>query len=132
LVTHPNVVKKAREEVSAVVGEKPLSLSMTSKLPYVTAIIRETLRLYPTAPAFTVQPKKDLAEEPILIGKQNYRVRKGESLVASLSQIHRDRAVYGDDAEDFRPERMLDEHFNKLPRNSWKVILSLAVWAFHY
>ncbi|KAF2650408.1 fatty acid hydroxylase [Lophiostoma macrostomum CBS 122681] len=120
LVTHPDIVKKAREEVSAVVGKGPLSSSMTSKLPYVTAVIRETLRLYPTAPAFTVQLRNDLAENPVLIGKEQYKIRKGESLIASLSLIHRDRAVYGDDAETFRPERMLDEHFNKLPRNSWK------------
>jgi cytochrome P450/NADPH-cytochrome P450 reductase len=41
-------------------------------------------------------------------------------MVALLPQIHRDPAVYGDDAEAFKPERMLDEPFSKLPSNSWK------------
>lgn len=32
----------------------------------------------------------------------------------------RDRDVYGEDADEFRPERMMDEYFNKLPPGSFK------------
>jgi cytochrome P450/NADPH-cytochrome P450 reductase len=115
---------KAREEVLSVLGEGVMTPAMTSKLPYISAVIRETLRLYPTAPGFSVQPKSTNPEDyPLLLGPQKYGVRQGETIVASLSTVHRDRIVYGEDAEEFRPERMLDEQFNKLPKNSWKVFV---------
>jgi len=40
-----------------------------------------------------------------------------------LAKVHVDPAVYGDDALEFKPERMLDENFERLQRefpNSWK------------
>ncbi|KAF7346798.1 Fatty acid hydroxylase [Mycena sanguinolenta] len=35
-------------------------------------------------------------------------------------ELHRDPAVWGDDAEEFRPERMLDGKFEALPPNAWQ------------
>ena len=90
-----------------------------SKLPYLEACLRETLRLTPTAPAFTLQTRPDSKEDHEILGGK-YEVRKGQSIIALLPQIHRDPAVYGDDADSFQPERMLDEPFAKLPPNSWK------------
>lgn len=49
-----------------------------------------------------------------------YTVFKDEPLVALLPKIHRDPAVYGEDSNEWKPERMLDENFNKLPPNAWK------------
>lgn len=115
-------MNKAREEVLSVLGEGSMIQTMTSRLPYITAVIRETLRLYPTAPGFSVQSKASNSEDyPILLGKQGHMVHQGETIVGMLSRVHRDPIVYGEDAEKFRPERMLDEEFNKLPKNSWKV-----------
>lgn len=47
-------------------------------------------------------------------------VLSGEPIVALLNNLHQDPAVYGEDANEWKPERMLDENFNKLPPNSWK------------
>lgn len=55
------------------------------------------------------------------IGKNRYKIQKDDGVVVNKLKIHRDPAVYGEDAEQFKPERMLDEAFQKLPPNSWKV-----------
>jgi cytochrome P450/NADPH-cytochrome P450 reductase len=115
LLKNPAAYKKAQEEVDRVVGEESIKVEHLSKLPYINAVLRETLRLQPTAPAFSFQPHNQVET----IGGE-YTVFRGEPIVAILPSIHRDPAVYGQDANEFKPERMLDENFNKLPPNAWK------------
>ncbi|RKK86564.1 Bifunctional cytochrome P450/NADPH--P450 reductase [Fusarium oxysporum] len=114
LLENPEKLQKAREEVDEVLGEENLTADHLPKMPYINMIFRETLRLMPTAPGFYVTPFKDE-----VIGGQ-YNVSAGDPLLLFLHMIHRDPEVWGPDAEDFRPERMADEHFNKLPKNAWK------------
>jgi cytochrome P450 / NADPH-cytochrome P450 reductase len=57
-------------------------------------------------------------EDTLLAGK--YPVSKGEAVVMMVKKSHLDPKVFGEDANEFRPERMLDENFEKLPKNSWK------------
>lgn len=115
-------MQKAREEVLSVLGHGAMRSDMVSKLNYLSAVIRETLRLYPTAPGFTLMPtSQDPCDFPMYLGKEQYIVRQGESISVSVPTLHRDPAVYGDDANEFRPERMVDKEFNKLPKNSFKV-----------
>lgn len=91
-----------------------------SKLPYIEACLRETLRLTPTAPAITLQALPDPAGGKVSLAGGKYEIMPGKAIVCLLAKIHRDPAVWGDDAESFKPERMLDEPFSKLPSNSWK------------
>lgn len=119
LIKTPLAYQKIREEVDRVVGRGPVTVEHLSKLPYIEACLRETLRLTPTAPAFALQPRPDNTEDPIIIGGK-YAIGEDQTIVALLGKVHRDQLVYGDDAEDFRPERMADEPFSKLPPNSWK------------
>ncbi|UDD62622.1 hypothetical protein AFCA_009935 [Aspergillus flavus] len=114
LLTTPDAMAKAAHEVDDVVGDQELTIEHLSMLKYLNAILRETLRLMPTAPGFSVTPYK-----PEIIGGK-YEVKPGDSLDVFLAAVHRDPAVYGSDADEFRPERMFDEHFQKLPANSWK------------
>ena len=49
---HPDVQRKAQAEIDAVVGQDRLpDFSDQAKLPYVNAIIKETLRWHPIFPA---------------------------------------------------------------------------------
>lgn len=80
-------------------------------------VLRETLRQCAPIPAFNVEPLEDTT----LAGK--YPVKKGDPIVAYLTKAHRDPAVFGEDADEFRPERMMDENFNSLQKefpNCWK------------
>lgn len=114
LMANPRVMEKARAEVDEVTGGSPLAIQHLAKMPYINAILRETLRLQPTVPGIIMAAHKD----EVLGGK--YRIPATVPLIPLFHLIHRDVAVYGEDAEEFRPERMLDEEFNKLPPNSWK------------
>lgn len=91
-----------------------------SKLKYINAVLRETLRLYPSAPSFSVHAKPGVEEHPTL-GGGKWAIGKDDLIVAFLPKLQRDPKVYGEDAGEFRPERMLDEEFEKLPKCSWKV-----------
>lgn len=118
LLKNPSAYQAAQREVDAVVGRGPVTVDHMSKLPYIEACLRETLRLTPTAPAFSVKLREDGPDAVILGGK--WEVRKGQPITCLLPKLHRDPLVYGADAELFKPERMLDEPFSKLPPNSWK------------
>ncbi|RDA84463.1 hypothetical protein CP532_0075 [Ophiocordyceps camponoti-leonardi (nom. inval.)] len=114
LLQHPEALKEATKEVDTVIGTGPVEVDHMSKLPYIEACLRETLRLHPTAPAFTLEAKGD----QVLNGE--YLVKDKESCQIMLMRLHRDPEVYGPDAEEFRPSRMYGENFAKLPPNCWK------------
>lgn len=115
LLENPSAYRKAQEEVDTVIGKGSVTVDHMGKLPYLEACLRETLRLHPTAPAFTLQAKGDQ-----IIGDK-YTIEDRHYVTVMLAQLHRDPEVFGLDAQDFRPERMEGKAFSDLPQNSWKV-----------
>ena len=62
LLNHPNVLKKAREEVDNQIGqEKLIEESDISKLHYLQSIISETFQLNPAAPLLALQKTRTIA-----------------------------------------------------------------------
>ncbi|AGA30711.1 bifunctional cytochrome P450/NADPH--P450 reductase [Singulisphaera acidiphila] len=117
LLNHPETLTKAYEEVDRVLGTDPEStptLSQVHQLAYVQQILKESLRLWPTAPAFALYPR----EETTLGGR--FALSKGENLVVLLPMLHRDPSVWGADAEEFRPSRFAPEQERQLPSNAYK------------
>ncbi|KAJ1330819.1 NADPH-cytochrome P450 reductase [Microdochium nivale] len=118
ILKHPNKYQKLQNEIDTVVGTGPISLAHITKLKYLDACVRETLRLSAPIYAFGREPKHG---DEVLDGG-NYQVKKDEQIVCLLSRSHRDPEVWGADAEEFVPERMLDGKFEetqaKFP-NSW-------------
>lgn len=75
------------------------------------------MRVNASIPAFSVEAKEDT----LLGGK--YFIPKAHRLTLLLAKSHLDPAVYGDDAAEFKPERMNDENFARLNKefpNAWK------------
>lgn len=117
LLKHPAEYRKVQEEVDRVIGRERITVEHISKLTYIQAVLRETLRVNASIPAFSVEAKEDT----LLGGK--YFVPKSERVLLLLAKSHLDPTVYGDDASDFKPERMLDESFAQITKefpNSWK------------
>ncbi|CAF1196954.1 unnamed protein product [Rotaria sp. Silwood1] len=111
LLKNPHTLQKAQTEVDQY-GE--ITVDTLSKLKYIDAVLKETLRLQPTAPGFILQSKEDSV---ILPG--GYELHKDDSIIVVLHKLHRDPKVW-DRPEDFLPERMLNGGFENLPPNSWK------------
>ncbi|MGX1194569.1 bifunctional cytochrome P450/NADPH--P450 reductase [Metabacillus sp. SLBN-84] len=112
LMNHPDVLKKAQQEVDEVLGSDIPDYKQVKKLKYVRMVLNESLRLWPTAPAFSVYAKQDTT----LSGK--YPVKKDDVFTLLVPELHRDSSVWGDDAEHFRPERFEDA--SSIPYHAFK------------
>ncbi|MCM3269730.1 bifunctional cytochrome P450/NADPH--P450 reductase [Paenibacillus elgii] len=112
LLKHPEVLKKAYAEVDEVLTGATPTYEQVLKLNYIRMILNESLRLWPTAPQFSLFAKEDT----VIGGK--YPIKKGEAVSIVLPKLHRDKGVWGDDAEQFRPERFEDS--DKIPNHAYK------------
>ena len=122
LLKNESAYRAAQEEIDTVIGRSPVQIQHLKKLDYLNAVLRETLRLSPTAPAMTKQISPKFQGQATLC-KGKYAVEPTDRIVALLGATQRDPKVYGDDANEFKPERMLGDKFKNLPNAAWKVSL---------
>ncbi|KAK1775755.1 cytochrome P450 [Copromyces sp. CBS 386.78] len=118
MLKNPETYRRAQKEVDDVCGKGPIKLEHMNKLPYISAVLRETLRLSPTIPMIGVESKEDTT-----IGGGKYEIPKGQTFALLFAKSQVDPAVFGDTANDFMPERMLDENFERLNKefpDFWK------------
>ncbi|RKQ25934.1 cytochrome P450 [Bacillus subtilis] len=111
LLAHPEKLKKAQEEADRVLTDTP-EYKQIQQLKYIRMVLNETLRLYPTAPAFSLYAKEDT----VLGGE--YPISKGQPVTVLIPKLHRDQNAWGEDAEDFRPERFEDP--SSIPHHAYK------------
>ncbi|CAN6452891.1 unnamed protein product [Victoria cruziana] len=98
LSMYPSWQIQAREEVLRVCGKNIPSFDSLSQLKTVAMILNEVLRLYPPA-AFLVR----YTYKTVKLG--GLTLPEGVRLVLPLLLIHHDRKLWGDDAQEFKPER---------------------------
>ncbi|MEW6128519.1 MAG: cytochrome P450 [Acidobacteriota bacterium] len=117
LLKHPEILEKAYEEVDRVLGgnlsRKP-TFAEVNGLQYISQILKETLRLWPTAPAFSLYPYEDT----VIGGK--YKVKHRHTLSVLLPMLHRDKSIWGENAEQFNPDNFSPENEMKRPANAYK------------
>ncbi|MER6103312.1 cytochrome P450 [Streptomyces sp. NPDC001832] len=105
LTKRPEVLARAQAEVDALWGDTDTpepDYGDIGKLTYIRQVLNESLRLWPTAVGFGVEP----LEDTVIGGK--YPVRKGEALTIYAPALHRDPA-WGENVELFDPERFSPE-----------------------
>lgn len=120
LMENPEAYKKACEEIDRVVGDGPIDLAHLKQLNYVEACLRETIRLSATAPGFNIEPIPSDNEAPVLLAGGEYQIPHNQPMIAILNAVNRDPAVFGEDPEAFRPERVLGEKWDNLPAGAKK------------
>lgn len=114
LMENPSEIKKAQEEIDRVVGDGKIDLEHLQSLNYVEAILRESIRLCATAPGFNIEPIPSDNKSPVLLAGGEYQIAHNQPMIAVLSQVNRDPAVF-EDPEAFKPERVLGEKWDQLP-----------------
>ncbi|RID70702.1 hypothetical protein BRARA_C02701, partial [Brassica rapa] len=103
LIKNPESMKRAQQELDEVVGKDNIvEESHITRLPYIVAIMKETLRLYPTVPLLV--PHRP-AETAVVGG---YTVPKDTKIFINVWSIQRDPNVW-ENPNEFRPERFLDK-----------------------
>ncbi|KAK4727123.1 hypothetical protein R3W88_032040 [Solanum pinnatisectum] len=75
------------------------------KMHYLQAVLSETLRLYPSIPLLY---GKVCFEDDVL--PDGFNVNKGDMVVYQPYAMGRMKYIWGDDAEEFKPERWIDEN----------------------
>ncbi|XP_073052541.1 cytochrome P450 76A2-like [Primulina eburnea] len=116
LLSHPETMTKAKNELAQVVGKSnKFDENHIENLPYLQAVIKETLRLHPPIP-FLV-PRKAIENADFM----GYKIPKNTQVFVNAWAIGRDPACW-DDPLSFKPERFLGskidykgQHYELIP-----------------
>ncbi|CCL99520.1 uncharacterized protein FIBRA_01538 [Fibroporia radiculosa] len=114
LSEHPDVQEKLRQELLEAGAGDGLSYDELDQLPYLDSICRETLRVYPAAPVVIRVATKDTVlplSEPI-VGTDGTMISeipisKGMEVIVGILGCNSSKALWGEDALEWKPERWL-------------------------
>lgn len=100
LLQNPKVMSKAKEELNQIIGKGNAIIeeSQIEKLPYLQAIIKETLRLQSSL----LLPRKSQSQVTI----SGYTIPKGTQIIVNLWALGRDSNIW-EQPNCFMPERFL-------------------------
>jgi cytochrome P450 len=115
MAEHPEAAERARDEVRAAWGLQGLPVAPApehlSRMPWLEATLKETLRLRPPIPApFMRQVRRDVN----LLG---YRVPAGDCISLPVWEVQRDARWFPEPLA-FRPERFMPGA-PEIPRGAW-------------
>ncbi|KAL0948999.1 hypothetical protein HGRIS_009098 [Hohenbuehelia grisea] len=113
LAEHPQAFKRLREEILTKVGpSRRPTLEDMREMKYLRAVINETLRLYPAVP-FNIRTSRRALLLPGKDGKPPFYIPARTRVPYSVFIMHRRTDLWGPDAEEFDPDRFLDERLHK-------------------
>ncbi|CAG8957827.1 hypothetical protein HYFRA_00000167 [Hymenoscyphus fraxineus] len=108
LIRNDMVMEKLRKEISSIMGTSAHpTREQIKRMPYLSCVIKESLRLYPPVPSNnrTAIRTTRLPTGGGPDGKSPILVRKGEMVTYGQYVISRLESVFGEDASEFHPER---------------------------
>lgn len=107
LAQHPHVLTRAREELAAFSDDELCNLEKLKELPYLDAIIMETMRMIPPVGGVFRQTTVDTEYG-------GYRIPKGHAVTITPAATHSDPKLW-DAPEKFEPERFLRNEHKREP-----------------
>lgn len=111
LSQNPEVEARLHDEVDLVLAGRRPTLDDLPKLPYTEMVVKEAMRLYPPAWAFSRESIHDVMIDGV-------PVRKGETIMINIFGMHRD-ARFFPDPERFDPERFSPENEKSIPKYAY-------------
>ncbi|KAI3967194.1 hypothetical protein MKX01_042779 [Papaver californicum] len=102
LLRNPSKMKKAQQELSNIINkDRPVEESDIIRLPYLQAVVKETLRLHPPGP-FLVPHRAEID-----IKFHDFIIPQGTQVIINVWAISQDPTIWTEPT-CFRPERFLD------------------------
>ncbi|KAL8914793.1 MAG: hypothetical protein Q9171_000629 [Xanthocarpia ochracea] len=123
----PQVWTRLQKEVRALenpLGDERPIFEELKNMKYLRAVLNESLRLHPVVPANSRQAVTD-TRLPLgggVDGKSPVFVPKGTIVAYCIYAMHRRPDLYGEDADEFKPDRWLDEAGKKGLRVGWEYL----------
>ncbi|MFD7840651.1 cytochrome P450 [Streptomyces sp. NPDC059761] len=111
LARHPEQQARAREEVSRVLGDRTPEAADLDRLPYLTQVLKEAMRLYPAAP---VIGRSSVAATEV----GGLVIPAGADVILAPWVTHR-HPRYWPDPDRFDPDRFTPEAEAGRPRYAW-------------
>ncbi|MGP3973989.1 cytochrome P450 [Streptomyces sp. 8N114] len=111
LARTPDVQARARDEIDRVLGSRTPGVEDFDRLEYVQMVLKEAMRLYPSAPGITRRSTAD-------IEIAGHLIPAGATVFLSPWVTHRHPA-YWKDPEVFAPERFAPGEEADRPRYAW-------------
>jgi cytochrome P450 len=108
LAGHPAIEEKLVAELTAALGDRPLTAEDVPRLKYAEAVINESMRIHP--PAYVLG--REAIRDTSVAG---HPVPKGWTVFMAQSILHRDPRWWTE-PDTFRPERWLDGSTKDLPK----------------
>jgi cytochrome P450 len=108
---HPEVDARAFAEIEKALQGKTARAEDVPALPFLEAIVKETMRLYPPAHIIGREATRDLT-----LGK--WSIPKGASVLMSPWALHHEPEFWPD-PHAFRPDRWLDGSAERAPKNAY-------------
>ncbi|KAE9411099.1 cytochrome P450 [Gymnopus androsaceus JB14] len=121
-------------DVRARIGvEAELAVSDYDSMPFFNAVIKEALRLHPIVPTLARQAASDDSiplDFPIITesGEEisQIPVSKGQRIVLSIAMYNRLTQVWGDDANEWKPERFIIDSKKKTALGVYANLMSFS------
>ncbi|KAF2142783.1 uncharacterized protein K452DRAFT_307701 [Aplosporella prunicola CBS 121167] len=103
LLKHPKTLKKLQNELDAAQLQLPATYSATSTLPYLGAVIKEALRIHP---GVALMLERVVPEEGLALPSGDF-LPGGTVVGMNAWMINFNKAIFGEDAETWNPDRWL-------------------------